>query len=202
MDLTDQQWSLLQPLFADYDLERAASPSQYIACPGSTEVHPEQSEVSTVVTNNGSILSTAQSPQLNPGCNAGAKDIGRPPIQPRPILDGILWKIRNNAPWESLPRGTGDLPARYPSHQTCYRRYRQWRRDGLLDRIFITLYEDLLTRGDFDLHHALRVGSIFVTYQGNRFRVYSATELLDTWQLSTALVFIQLALTWLKKQSS
>ena len=120
---------------------------------------------------------------------------GRPPRHPRPILDAILWKIRNHSAWYNLPE-------RYPSHQTCYRRYRQWRRDRSLDRILLTLYDDLLQRGDFDPHRALRDGSITITLQGNRFRVLSATELLDTWQLSTALVFIQLALTRLKQQSS
>jgi transposase len=113
---------------------------------------------------------------------------GRPPRHPRPILDAILWKIRNHSAWYNLPE-------RYPSHQTCYRRYRQWRRDRSLDRILLTLYDDLLQRGGFDPQQALRAGSINVTLQGNRFRVLSATELLDTWQLSTALVFIQLALT-------
>ncbi len=38
---------------------------------------------------------------------------GRPPIDPRPVLDAILWKLRNNVPWS-------DLPDRYPSYQTCY----------------------------------------------------------------------------------
>ena len=149
MDLTDQQWALVQPIIS--------------------ERHPPSPSISTVG--------------------------GRPPIDPRPILDGILWKIRNAVPW-------ADLPKCYPSHQTCFRRYRQWRQDRLLDRIFLTLYNDLLARGNFDPQRALRDGSISVTYQGNRFRVLSATELLDTWQISTALVFIQLALTWLKQQPS
>lgn len=172
MDLTDQQWHLLQPLFADY----------------------------------------------NPHNPSNSQEVGgRPPIQPRPILDSILWKIRNDAPWYNLPRVTGglppacpaslreaaeDLPERYPSHQTCYRRYRQWRRDRLLDSILLTLYDDLLTRGNFDPQRALRDSSIIVTFQENRFRIFTAAEILDTWQLSTTLIFIQLALTWLKQHSS
>jgi transposase len=149
MDLTDQQWALVQPIIS--------------------ERHPPSPSISTVG--------------------------GRPPRHPRPILDAILWKIRNHSAWYNLPE-------RYPSHQTCYRRYRQWRRDRSLDRILLTLYDDLLQRGGFDPQQALRAGSINVTLQGNRFRVLSATDLLDTWQLSTALVFIQLALNRLKQQSS
>jgi hypothetical protein len=41
-------------------------------------------------------------------------------------------------------------------------------------------------------------GTIAVTLQENRYRVLSATEFLDTWQLSTALVFIQLAISHLR----
>jgi len=148
MDLTDQQWALVQPIIS--------------------ERHPPSPSISTVG--------------------------GRPPIDPRPILDGILWKIRNAVPW-------ADLPKCYPSHQTCFRRYRLWQSAGTLNKIFYTLFKDLLQRGGFDPQHALRDGSITVTLQGDRFRVLAAAELLDTWQLSTSLVFIQLALTRLKQQS-
>ena len=120
---------------------------------------------------------------------------GRPSIAPRPILDAILWKIRTAVPW-------ADLPACYPSHQTCFRRYRLWQSAGTLNMIFYTLFTDLLQRGEFDPQHALRHGSIIVTFQENRYRVLAAAELLDTWELSTALVFIQLALKKLKHTPS
>jgi transposase len=149
MDLTDQQWTLVQPIIS--------------------ERHPPSPSISTVG--------------------------GRPPIHPRPILDGILWKIRSAVPWANLPKC-------YPSHQTCFRRYRIWQSAGTLNKIFYTLFKDLLQRGDFDPQRALRDGSVSVTYQGNRCRVLSRTELLDTWQLSTSLVFIQLALTKIKHTSS
>ena len=158
MDLTDQQWTLVQPIIS--------------------ERHPPSPSISTVG--------------------------GRPPIHPRPILDGILWKIRSAVPW-------ADLPKCYPSHQTCFRRYRIWQSAGTLNKIFYTLFKDLLQRGGFDLDQALADGSITVIRHGDRYRVlvlslsrssYCGTELLDTWQLSTAFVFIQLALTRLKQQSS
>ncbi len=149
MDLTDQQWALVQPIIS--------------------ERHPPSPSISTVG--------------------------GRPPSDPRPILDGIIWKIRSAVPW-------ADLPNCYPSHQTCFRRYRLWQRAGTLNKIFSTLFRDLLQRGGFDLDQALTAGSINVTLQGSRYQIHAAAELLDTWQLSTALVFIQLALTRLKQQSS
>jgi hypothetical protein len=62
----------------------------------------------------------------------------------------------------------------------------------------ITLFDDLLQRGQFDPRLALQEKAIIVTHQGSRCRILTSTELLDTWQLSTALVYIQLALTHLR----
>ena len=142
MDLTDQQWALVEPII--------------------TERHPPPP----------------------PNTPAG----GRPQLDPRPILDAILWKIRCASPWT-------DLPSRYPSHQTCYRRYRLWQEAGTLQAIFHTLSQDLLQRGGFDLNAALADGSIMITPQGGRLQILTSAHLHDTWQLSTALVFLQLALT-------
>ena len=144
MDLTDQQWHLLEPLFKEPSLQSSR---------------------------------------------------GRPPLNSRPILDGILWKIRTAVPW-------ADLPTCYPSHQTCFRRYRLWHRTGTLNEIFSALFTDLLHRGEFDPQHALRDGSITITFQENRYQIFVKSDLLDKWELSTALVFIQLALTRLKQQPS
>jgi transposase len=41
-------------------------------------------------------------------------DRGRPPLDRRAVLDGILWKFRTDNPWY-------DMPPDYPSYQTCYR---------------------------------------------------------------------------------
>ena len=38
---------------------------------------------------------------------------------PLAVLNGILWVLRTGAPWH-------DLPERYPSYQTCHRRFQQW----------------------------------------------------------------------------
>lgn len=41
---------------------------------------------------------------------------GRPRVCNREILNGILWVMRTGAPWH-------DMPNRYPSYQTCHRRF-------------------------------------------------------------------------------
>lgn len=41
---------------------------------------------------------------------------GPKPIPNRPVFEGILWVLRSGARWK-------DLPDRYPSPSTCWRRY-------------------------------------------------------------------------------
>lgn len=48
---------------------------------------------------------------------------GRPRVPPRPCLEGILWILVTGARWQ-------DLPERYPSPSTCWRRLDEWTRDG------------------------------------------------------------------------
>ncbi|ODS54441.1 MAG: transposase, partial [Acidobacteria bacterium SCN 69-37] len=69
---------------------------------------------------------------------------GRPWRDPRDVLNGILWILRTGAPWH-------DLPDRYPSYQTCHRRFQAWRRSGVYDRILEALAADLRDRGKLDL---------------------------------------------------
>ena len=44
---------------------------------------------------------------------------GRPRVTPRACLEGILWILKNGARWQ-------DLPERYPSPSTCWRRLQEW----------------------------------------------------------------------------
>ena len=53
---------------------------------------------------------------------------GRPWRGNREVLDGILWILRMGAPWR-------DLPKKYPSYQTCHRRFQQWCIDGTLKSV-------------------------------------------------------------------
>ena len=68
---------------------------------------------------------------------------GRPPLDDRAILDAVLWKLSRNAAWY-------DLPERYPSHQTCYRRFCKWRRLGLWYKLTAVLFRDLEQRGGIE----------------------------------------------------
>ena len=62
---------------------------------------------------------------------------GRPRVKPRQCLEGILWVLRSGARWQ-------DLPERYPSPSTCWRRHRAWVDAG----IFRLAWQRLLRRLD------------------------------------------------------
>jgi transposase len=49
---------------------------------------------------------------------------GRPWIENRRVLEGILWILRSGARWQ-------DLPEKYPHPSTCWRRLRDWDEQGV-----------------------------------------------------------------------
>ncbi|MCO1461611.1 transposase [Burkholderia multivorans] len=60
---------------------------------------------------------------------------GRPLANTRAVLNGVLWVIYSGATWSSMPR-------RYPSYQTCHRRFKVWHESGTLMRLMQALYGD------------------------------------------------------------
>ena len=111
-------------------------------------------------------------------------DRGRPPIDRRAVLNGILWKIRTDNPWY-------DMPPDYPSHQTCYRCHRKWARDGVMQKIYAALFSDLGTRGGFDLKQSIQDGAIRVNQIGFLGTLTIPLTLRDTWQWSTAVLCLR-----------
>jgi len=77
---------------------------------------------------------------------------GRPWKDRRTVLNGILWVLRTGAPW-------ADVPERYPSYQTCHRRFQQWIRSGVMKGILEALALDLKIRGTLDVKEAFIDGS-------------------------------------------
>ena len=109
---------------------------------------------------------------------------GRPWKDRRAVLNGILWVLRTGAPW-------ADVPDRYPSYQTCHRRFQQWVREGRLERILHALAEDLLARGALDLEEAFIDASFSSAKKGAIVLVQRAAEKGPrSWQLPTAMVFL------------
>jgi transposase len=53
---------------------------------------------------------------------------GRPARDPRDVLNAILWVTTRNEKWHRLP-------GNFPPSQTCYIKWLQWRRAGLMTQI-------------------------------------------------------------------
>ena len=74
----------------------------------------------------GRLLTDAQWEQIRPLLLKARKSRrgGRPPANHRKVLEGILWTLRSGARWQ-------DLPEEFPSPATCWRRLRDWEKQGV-----------------------------------------------------------------------
>ena len=113
---------------------------------------------------------------------------GRPWRDARAVMNGILWILRSGARWQ-------DLPDRYPSYQTCHRRFQQWVDSGVFDHILQALADDLLERGQLDLSECFIDGTFVVAKKGaSKWERPSAgthwVRVRRSWPWQTALVFL------------
>lgn len=58
--------------------------------------------------------------------------LGRPYLDHRPIVSGILWILRTGAPWR-------DVPERFGKGTTVYSRFRRWTTQGVWQHVFDAL---------------------------------------------------------------
>ena len=68
---------------------------------------------------------------------------GRPRADDRACLEGILWVLRSGARWR-------DLPERFPSPSTCWRRMVDWETEDVLVRIWQAFLDTLNEQGLLD----------------------------------------------------
>ena len=68
------------------------------------------------------------------------KSNGRPWKNNRLVFEGILWILRTGARWK-------DLPEKYPSPSTCWRRLKMWEEQGVWEKIWRTFIRRLDKRG-------------------------------------------------------
>lgn len=74
---------------------------------------------------------------------------GRPPIDDRAALTGIVFVLKTGIPWEDLPQEMG-----CGSGMTCWRRLRDWQACGVWDRLHETLLDELRAADKLDWSHA------------------------------------------------
>jgi predicted DNA-binding transcriptional regulator YafY/transposase len=61
---------------------------------------------------------------------------GRPRVNDREIINGILWVLINNSTW-------ADIPRKYGPHSTCNSRFLSWQKQGIWKSICKTLLDTL-----------------------------------------------------------
>lgn len=108
---------------------------------------------------------------------------GRPWRDTRTVLEAILWILRTGAPWQALPE-------RYPSYQTCHRRFQQWVRSGALRAVLEVLAQDLYERGGIKLDECFIDGSFAPAKKGAWASAKpSGARARSSWQWRTLRVF-------------
>lgn len=84
---------------------------------------------------------------------------GRPSLDPRAVVDGILWVCRTGAPW-------AEMPPKHPPGSSCHRYFQAWSEDGTWEKILRALAEDLFDRGGIDIREGFIDGSFAAAKKG------------------------------------
>jgi len=57
---------------------------------------------------------------------------GRPRNDDRAVMGGIIYRLRTGCQWRAIPREFG-------SGQTCHRRFQEWERAGVFEKLFVCM---------------------------------------------------------------
>jgi transposase len=75
------------------------------------------------------VLTDAQWAKMEPHCLGKPTDPGRSGRDNRLFVEAVLWIVRTGSPWRDLPAGFGNW-------NTVFKRYRDWVKAGVFDRLF------------------------------------------------------------------
>jgi transposase len=84
---------------------------------------------------------------------------GRPWVDDRECLEGILWLLRSGSRWR-------DMPIDLPSGSTCWRRLQEWAGQGILQEIHTHLIEELDELGEIDFDELFADATFIRTKKG------------------------------------
>jgi transposase len=103
-------------------------------------------------------LSDEQWKRLEPLLPAQKPRTGRPNVEHRQIVNGIIWVLRTGAPWR-------DMPERYGSWSTVASRFYRWREAGIWERIWAQLQSDADEHNEIDWEIHLLDGTVVRAHQ-------------------------------------
>ena len=84
---------------------------------------------------------------------------GRPRLDARRCVEGILWVLRSGARWKDLPRT-------FPSYVTCWRRLQQWTAAGVWRKAWTRLLRQLAKQGKVDWEESIGDGMFVPAKKG------------------------------------
>src|SRR5688500_11877011 len=109
---------------------------------------------------------------------------GQPWSEQRKVFNGILWVLRTGAPWK-------DMPPRYGPYQTAHRRFQNWVRSGVIEKVLLALAAHLKEAGGLDLKERFVDGTFVPAKKGGAASGKpSAAKAPRSWALQTAMVFL------------
>jgi transposase len=113
----------------------------------------------------GSLLTEAQWKKIAPLLSKPPKHRqgGRPWIENRRVLEGILWILRSGARWQ-------DLPEKYPHPSPCWRRVRDWEEQGVWLNIWRAFLGEMNERQQLKWSESFLGGSFAPAKKGHRSR--------------------------------
>ena len=112
------------------------------------------------------------------------KSDGRQWTPNRPCLEGILWVLRTGARWQ-------DLPDRYPSPSTCWRRLKRWTDQEVWLKIWRAFLTELNEHERLDWSEAFLDGTFSPAKKGAcASGKPSAARAQSLWYWQTAKVFL------------
>lgn len=108
---------------------------------------------------------------------------GRPGADNRAVMEGILWILKTGARWQ-------DLPDRYPSPSTCWRRLKQWEEQGVWLDVWRAFLGELDDQGILDWEESFADGTFFPAKKGAlESEKPSGARAQSAWWWSTVRVF-------------
>lgn len=103
-------------------------------------------------------LNDEQWKRLEPLLPAQKPQTGRPNLDHRQVINGILWILRTGAPWR-------DLPERYGQWSTVASRFYRWRKSGVWGRIWAQVQSEADQNDEIDWEIHLLDGTVVRAHQ-------------------------------------